>query len=56
MITHKATCPHCKEVMTTDCEGCIKGNMLVHLHSDTEEGKEGIPDVYDDIKWEVCYG
>lgn len=47
----KAKCPGCGKIVHTNCEGCVTGDILVHLHPD-KEGYDGVPDCYD-VKWLV---
>ena len=49
----KTICPYCKIEVIEECYGCIQAGTLVHFHEDTEEGKDGSPDIYENIKWEI---
>lgn len=31
----------------------ITSNVLCHWHDDTKEGKDGCPDIYENVTWEI---
>ncbi len=43
----KCQCPDCGKISYTDCEGCIKGGILVHKCKDKKE-----VDVYE-VEWKI---